>query len=295
MKFGLAFPYNRTPLVAEAARLAEEMGWDGCFLGDAIWCEDPMIGLAAAAMTTSRIHLGTMVIPAPLRRPWKIASESIALDQLSNGRLILGLGTGATWMGWQGFPDEVTDARTRAEMLDETIDILSLMYHGQQFDFAGKHFQVKLTLLDEQYYPPRPIRQPRIPLWVPLLWPRERSKQRILKCDGLFAEKWSVDGKPEEVTPQDIRAMKSYVEAYRPAATPFDIVIGGKTAGLNANQQEAQLLSWKEAGVTWWIEELWDATPEALIERIRQGPPAGGSQTFHDKLYLPQDFSDHSP
>lgn len=128
MKFGLALPYNEVRIVARLAQLAEEAGWDGCFLGDAIWCEDPMIALAAAAMTTSRIRLGTMIIPVPLRRPWKIASESVALDRLSDGRLILGLGTGAVWMGWQSFPDEVTDSKARAEMLDETIDILTLLY-----------------------------------------------------------------------------------------------------------------------------------------------------------------------
>ena len=273
MKYGLALPYNETRLVADAAHLAEEIGWDGCFLGDAIWCEDPMIALAAAAMTTSRIRLGTMVIPVPLRRPWKIASESIALERLSNGRLILGLGTGAVWMGWQSFPDEVTHTKARAEMLDETIDILSKLYQGEQFDYDGKHYHVKLTLLDEQYYPPKPIQQPRIPLWAPLIWPREKSKERILKCDGLFAEKWSLEGNPEEVTPHDIREMKTYVEANRTLTTPFDIVISGKTFELDNAQQKDKLLPWIEAGATWWIEELWDATKETVIERIRQGPP----------------------
>ena len=55
--------------------------------------------LAAAATNTSQIRLGTMVIPIPLRRPWKVASEAVALDHLSDGRLTLGLGAGAVWMG----------------------------------------------------------------------------------------------------------------------------------------------------------------------------------------------------
>lgn len=273
MKYGLALPYNTTKLVAGVAHLAEENGWDGCFLGDAIWCEDPMIALAAAAMTTSRIQLGTLVIPVPLRSPWKIASESIALDQLSNGRVILGLGTGAVWMGWQGFPDEVTNAKARAEMLDETIDILSRMYQCEQFDYDGKHYHLKLTRLDQQYYPPKPIQQPRIPLWAPLLWRREKSKQRVLKCDGLFVEKWNVDGKPKAVTPQDIREIKSYVEANRTLTTPFDIVLGSGAAEVESAQHPHRVLPFQEAGVTWWIEELWDATPERVIERIRQGLP----------------------
>jgi hypothetical protein len=273
MKFGLTLPYNEVRLVAELAKLAEETGWDGCFLGDAIWCEDPMIALAAAAMTTSRIRLGTMVIPVPLRRPWKIASESSALDRLSNGRLILGLGTGAVWMGWQSFPDEVTDTKARAEMLDETIDILTLLYQHKQFDYEGKHYHLKLTLMDEMHFPPKPIQQPRIPLWAPLIWPRQKSMQRILKCDGLFAEKISSDGKPEEVTLQDIREMKAFVHANRELTTPFDIVVSGKTSDLEPSQQQDKVLPWVEAGATWWIEDLWIASKETITNRIQQGPP----------------------
>lgn len=99
MKYGIALPYTTPRTVAKLSQLAEETGWEGVFLGDAIWCEDPMIGLAAAAMTTSKIRLGTMITPVPLRNPWKLASESLALDHLSNGRLTLGLGAGAVWMG----------------------------------------------------------------------------------------------------------------------------------------------------------------------------------------------------
>ena len=69
MKIGLALPYTGARNVARWAKLAEDAGWDGCFLGDAIWCEDPMISLAAAAIITQRICLGTMLIPVPLRRP----------------------------------------------------------------------------------------------------------------------------------------------------------------------------------------------------------------------------------
>ena len=153
MKFGLVLPYAPARHDAELARLAEAAGWDGVFLGDAIWCVDPMIVLTAAAMVTTRIRLGTLVIPMPLRIPWKLASESAALDNLSDGRLILGLGTGAVWMGWQCFPDEVTDTKARAEMLDEGIDILTLLFQGKQFDYDGRHYHVRLTQMEERHFP----------------------------------------------------------------------------------------------------------------------------------------------
>lgn len=274
MKYGIAFPYITPRSVATLAQLAEEAGWDGCFLGDAIWCEDPMIGLAAAAMSTSRVRLGTLVTPVPLRRPWKLASESVALDHLSNGRLILGLGTGAVWMGWQAFPDEVTDNKSRAEMLDETIDILTLLFRRKPFDYDGRHYHLKLTLLDKIYYPPKPVQQPRIPLWATGIWPRPKSMRRVLKCDGVIVEKRAADGNVADVTPADIHAIKAYVDANRTLATPFDIVVIGDTLDLSPAGRQEKLRPWLAAGATWWIEGLWEASEERVIEQIRRGPPA---------------------
>ena len=176
-------------------------------------------------------------------------------------------------MGWQGFPDEVTDNKMRAEMLDETIDILTLHYQRKQFDYNGKHYHLKLSLLDEVYYPPKPVQQPRIPIWVPALWPRKKSMQRILKCDGVIVEKLDPDGQPAEVTPTDVSEIKTYVDANRSLTTPFDIVINGKTKGLDNAQRRYKILAWREAGATWWIEELIEEPEEAIIDFIRHGPP----------------------
>lgn len=273
MKFGVVLPYPSARQGAEMAKMAEEAGWDGVFVGDAIWTSDPMILLTAAAMVTHRIRLGTMVIPAPLRRPWKIASESGALDNLSNGRVILGLGTGAVWMGWQGFPDEVTGTRARAEMLDETIDILTQLFLRKPFDYDGKHFHVRLTQVDEMHYPPLPVQQPRIPLWTVGVWPRKKSMARILKCDGLLPAKIDPDGQFIEVEPADVRQMKAYIDANRTLTTPFDIVVEGKTAGLSRSQAQDKLQPWADSGATWWIEGLWEMPLEEVEARIKLGPP----------------------
>lgn len=273
MKFGLALPYNQTRNIAQWAQNAEEQGWDGLFLGDAIWCEDPLIGLSAAALVTQSIRLGTMIIPVPLRRPWKIASESVALDHLSDGRLILGLATGAAWMGWYAFPDEADDPKIRTEILDETIDILTLLYQRKPFDFDGKYFHLKLTLLDEQYYPPKPVQKPRIPLWRPAIWPYEKSLQRTLKCDGVIVEKRSSAGKDEEISPDDIRGLKTYLDSNQPHTRPYDVVVNGSSRMLASSQRQEHLLQLEEAGVTWWIEGLWGEPPESVTDFIQHGPP----------------------
>jgi hypothetical protein len=235
-----------------------------------------MIGLAAAAMVTQRIRLGTMIVPVPLRKPWKLASESLALDNLSGGRMILGLGAGAVWMGWQAFPDEITDTKARAEMLDETIDILTLLYQRKQFDYDGKHYHVKLSTMDLQHFPRKPVQQPRVPLWVAGIWPKMKSMERVLKCDGVLVEARGVEEKGVDATPDVIRQVKAYIDAHRTLTTPFDIVVSGKIMGLDRAQRREKLLQFAEAGATWWVEGLWEESEEAVIEHIRQSPPVMG-------------------
>jgi len=273
MKFGFTLTYSIARLVADAACIAEKAGWDGLFVGDAIWCSDPMVSLAAAAMVTSRIRLGTMIVPAPLRIPWQLASQTGSLDNLCNGRLIVGLATGATWMGWKSFPDEVTDTKARAEMLGETIDILTGMYLGKPFDYDGKHYHVRLTLMEEMHYPPRPVQQPRIPLWVVGVWPRKTSMQRAMKGDGLIPHRLNPDGKFADVTPADLREMKAYVDDHRTLTTPFDYIIEGQTGSLAPAQVQDQLGAWQESGATWWIESMFSLTTDQALARLQQGPP----------------------
>src|SRR6266568_2007392 len=97
-----AGPGGDPAAMAELAVEAEQAGWDGIFLEDYIVYQgqagmatyDPWVTMAAMAAATSRVCLGASVTPLPRRRPWKLASEAVTLDHLSNGRLILGVGAG---------------------------------------------------------------------------------------------------------------------------------------------------------------------------------------------------------
>ena len=89
-------------LVAELAARAEARGWDGFFVWDHIayrdrsaCVADPWVTLAAVAMVTSRVIIGPMVTPLARRRPHQLARETVTLDRLSGGRLVLGVGLGS--------------------------------------------------------------------------------------------------------------------------------------------------------------------------------------------------------
>ncbi len=97
--------------------------------------------------------------------------------------------------------------------------------------------------------------------------------RRVLKCDGVIVETMTTAGEPGPATPNDVREIKAYVEANRTMTPPFDIVINGSTADLNTDQRREVLQEWQEAGTTWWIEGMWEASEDAVAERLRQGPP----------------------
>ena len=273
MKFGFVIPLGEAREVAELARAAEKAKWDAIFVWEPVWGIDAWVSLAAAAMRTKRIRLGTMLTPVSRMRPWKLASETATLDRLSNGRVILSVGLGAMDTGFESF-GEVTDRKTRAELLDEGLDILTGLWRGQPCTYDGKHYKIKETKF---FPPPPPIQKPRIPIWVVGAWCNEKSMRRVLRYDGLLPNVMK-DGKHQRAKPSDIREMKAYIAANRKEITPFDIIVEGKTPGGNKKQAASIVRKWADAGATWWIEAMWDTIEKrnglALVrKRIEQGPP----------------------
>jgi hypothetical protein len=273
MQYGLTLPTSvdaRT--LAELAHEAEEIGWDGIFYWDVIFGNDPWVALAAVAMRTERIRMGTMLTPLSRRRPWKLAGETVALDHLSNGRLILPVGLGAPETGFDKVGEE-TDRKTRAKMLDEGLDVLAGLWSGQPFSYSGEHYHVQ-----DVTFSPTPLQSPRIPIWVVGAWPRMKSMRRVLRYDGVLPMKMNDDGSFAQMTPADIQAMKTFIDERRSETTPFDIVMEGETPGNDREKAAATVRPLAEAGVTWWLEAVW-ASPETqgglegMRTRIKQGPP----------------------
>src|SRR3954471_3549395 len=115
-------------LVAELAAETEAAGWDGFFVWDHVLYRppvralaDPWVTLAAVAAATERVTIGPLVTPLARRRPHQLARETVTLDRLSGGRLVLGVGLGSDRTGEfdpARFGEE-GDARARAKLLDD--------------------------------------------------------------------------------------------------------------------------------------------------------------------------------
>lgn len=287
MRFGITVPpfadFSDPRALAELAREAESAGWDGFFIWDAVFFDptfhpmaDPWIALAAVALNTQQMRIGTMVTPIARRRPWKLARETVSVDRLSNGRLILGVGLGDPVQWDFGFFDEVTDPKIRARKLDEGLDVLTGLWRGEPFSYQGEQYNVK-----EVIFRPTPAQSPRIPIWVGGWWPNKPPLRRAARWDGVCPAKWG-----GIITPDEWRELLAYIQKYRTTDAPFDAVHSGATRGDNMTQASELVESYAKAGVTWWIEPVdpwrfgwsfevaWDPAATVLMrERIRQGPP----------------------
>ena len=262
MKFGFVLPSGDARTSAEFAGYAEHAGWDGFFVWEPVWGIDAWVCLTAAAMVTEHIRLGTLLSPISRMRPWKLASETATLDNLSNGRVILSVGLGAINTGFAEFGEE-TDRRTRAKLMDEGLEILTGLWGGQPYSYEGKHYTVQDMDNSPLPPPPPPVQKPRIPIWVVGAWPRMKSMRRVLRYDGLLPVMMDETGKFVNFTPHDLRAMVDFISTNCVGSTPFDIIVEGETPGDDPDKARETINPWSEAGATWWIETRWEAPRNA--------------------------------
>ena len=229
-------------IMAGVAAAAEERGWDGLFVWDHITYRapvravaDPWIVLSAVACATQTMRLGPLVTPPARRRVQKLARETVTLDHLSDGRLILGVGLGSDNSGELGPFGEELDPRKRAALLDDGLERLAAMWDGE--------------------FEPRPVQQPRIPVWAAARWPNRRPVRRAVRWDGLF---------PIELPGPDALAELVAETTEARGGEPFDIV-----AEIEPGDDPGP---WERAGATWVLTAF---GRQPRLDEVRETIAAG--------------------
>lgn len=283
-------PFANAHFLADLAAEAEAAGWDGFFVWDHIWhgpipTIDPWVALTLIAVQTHRVRIGPMVTPLPRRRPVVVARQSVALDHISLGRLTLGVGIGSGKWEWN-YLGEQEDLKTRGDMLDEGLSILTGAWNGQPFQFRGVHYRVGCDT-DEApdhaiAFLPQPIQSPRIPIWVAGYWPNLRPFRRAVNWDGVFPIGRDAP-LSSMMSVQQVRQVVNFLNQIGHTGRHFDIVQWGITDGKSIRDDAAVVATYEEVGATWWLENFnpvrfgvtWtDTWPIAEMQmRIRQGPP----------------------
>jgi alkanesulfonate monooxygenase SsuD/methylene tetrahydromethanopterin reductase-like flavin-dependent oxidoreductase (luciferase family) len=191
-----------------------------------------------------------------------LAHTLVSLDRLSNGRVIFAAGLGGTEPEFEAF-GESADAKRRAAMLDEGLQVLDGLLCGETVNFHGQHYTVNgVTLV------PRPVQQPRPPIWIG--GGSRAALRRAARWDG-----WSAGGVDESgqmVHPPEWFAEKiAYIQQHRQSDTPFDVAVSGCTAPGDAALPRA----YAAAGATWWFENVFGyrGTVDEMLARIHAGPP----------------------
>ena len=277
MRFGLSIPnfadFGEPATMVELAGDAEAAGWDGFFVWDhvrfttelALPVYDPWVLLAAVATATERMSIGPMVTPLARRRPAKLARETVTLDHLAAGRVVFGVGLGEPADGDFTELGDEGDPRVRAEMLDEGLHVVTRLWSGEPPSHVGVHYRA-----EGQPFLPRPLQEPRIPIWVAGAWPRRPAFRRAARWDGVFP---IVIGGPlgyRGPTPEELADIAGYVGEHRVADGPFDLVSSG-----SSRTRTPDIAAYVDVGATWWIEHVGGpGVPlEEWQELIRRGPP----------------------
>jgi F420-dependent oxidoreductase-like protein len=165
--FGVTLPQIKRPWsdTRAVARALDELGFHSVWFNDHLYgvpmpnlpILEAWTALTAVGALTDKVELGTLVTPVGFRNPALLAKMAATLDVITNGRVIVGLGSGWFQSEFAGYGMPFPSLRERLEQLDETATILKLLWTESQPSFTGKHFT-----LDATYCEPKPVRRPPI-------------------------------------------------------------------------------------------------------------------------------------
>lgn len=189
--------------VLAEAELAEAVGFDSVFVPEHHMIPDgylpsPPTLLAAIASRTRRIRLGSSILQLPEWHPINVAEAWAVLDNISNGRAILGCGLGLVEPEFKLFGKKVADA---AAMFNEQIEIIKRSWSGEVFSFKGKFWEMADARIT-----PLCVQKPRVPIWIGSM------SESALKRAGRIGDGWISDPL------HHIKVMKSWADIYRATA-----------------------------------------------------------------------------
>ena len=180
MKYGVCLPHHRPlatrALIATAARRIEELGFDGVWLSDHVMLPDtpafqprrvffePLALAGYLAAATTRVQIGFTVLVVPYRNPVVTAKQLATIDQMSGGRLTLGVGVG--WVEEEFAALNVPFA-ARGALTDEYLEAMRELWASESPQFAGDTVQ-----FSDVTFAPKPLQRPGPPLLVAGITPR---------------------------------------------------------------------------------------------------------------------------
>ena len=259
--------------VVRVAARAEQLGYDSVWASDHVFnvsyvyerigrrpYYDPLTILAFAAAQTERVTLGTSVLVLPYHNPMRLAKQAATLDQLSGGRLALGVGVGVidAELEAMGVPFGERGAYT-----DESIRIMKTLWSDDNPQHAGRFFR-----FSDMAFSPRPVRPEGIPLLIGGI-SRAAIRRAARHGDG-----WHPTAMPPEELAQGIRYLgEQAAQAGRdPASIPVSVSVplqGGRpgrfTLGTEAAEMRANAQAYADIGVSRIVVSPYSGDPAEVF------------------------------
>jgi probable F420-dependent oxidoreductase len=270
VQFGACIPHYGVAAakkaITEFCKLAEDLNYDSIWTTDHITVNkqysDPygnifesLMTLTYAAAVTKRVKLGTSIIVLPMRNPIIFAKQTATLDQLSDGRLILGLGAG--WMEDE-FATLGSNFHKRGKIMDEQIRLLKVLWTDEQPKFDGRFF--KLT---DIAFLPKPVQRNGPPLWI------GGTSSAALKRVVRLGDGWHPVGFSPKQLAQGKEELNSIMKQKRPIAmsvrVPVKISASATTTYSLSSGEQAYMLGGPRETVVREIEAFEQAGVGHLI------------------------------
>ncbi len=281
MKFSLSLPVFRDPAAAdpfgqtfELAQEAEQAGFDTVTIGHHHFMPgnmaDPLTFLAAVAVRTSTVRVGTGIFQLAVHNPVRVAEQVATIDQLSGGRVSLGVG-----LGWWPVEYEVQGSqfRTRGARLEEALTILRLVWEKENTSFDGRFYS-----FPELTVHPRPVQRPHPPLWVAGV--ADAAVERAAR----LGDEWLCG------PVQSLAKAQSCLEIYRAACAavhrePDWILRRYAWLGADGKQVREEVLPAYVGGLMeHWRESVEDDAEKELFARIDAGENVSAAEIASDRL-----------
>lgn len=263
------------------ARHAEELGFDGFFRSDHFLSmgkrsglpgpTDSWATLAAIAVQTSTIRIGTLLTSATFRHPGLLAISVAQVDEMSGGRVELGLGAGWFEAEHTAYGVPFPSTRERFDRLEEQLAIVTGLWTtpaGERFSFHGKHYQ----LLDSPALP-KPVQSPRPPIIV-----GGTGRKRTPALAAAYADEYNVPFASLEDSDAAFRRVEAACRAVGKEVPVFSVA---QTVACGRDEAEAE----RRAGVIGRQPPL-HGTPDQVAEQIRRFAAIGVSRVFLQILDL---------
>jgi alkanesulfonate monooxygenase SsuD/methylene tetrahydromethanopterin reductase-like flavin-dependent oxidoreductase (luciferase family) len=227
MKFGIGLPLSSTNLaqIIEYTRCVEALGFDAIFVADHTFIKYEALSLLTAiAMKTTKIRIGTIVLDGNRRPPALLAHTTATLDQISQGRLIVGIGKGVFNDASYGF----TIARPVSRMVD-VVQLLKKLWTSDKITFSSDFFQLKECTIAA-----KPIQVPHPPLWV------ASFGERMHHIAATIADGFITQNMPPKLFHKYVCTAKEHAMTIGKSPESVEAVYGFMPLALSDNPTEAQ-------------------------------------------------------